>query len=327
MKATINDVARISGVSIGTVSRVLNDKPGVKPSTRDKVKKVVSELGYIPESAARDLSRGQSLTIGVHLYRGGFHMSPYSVLYFQNIMREIHERGGKVIDLPSRSDGLPTVNVDGILLHGAYQGDPRIDYLDREGIPYVLIGHHMGSSWVSPDDFDGGRQAAEYLLKCGHSSIIHATGRLDMQGSADRFRGFNTALRERGMEVPLEKVLTKMTTSLDAYRIFSQFIKNRKTLFNESTAVFAGTDEIAVGIIAAIEDAGKTVPGDYSVVGYDDMPEIGSNLTTVHQDIPGLAGRSLEMLMDRIEGREPPSVLLPVQLVVRETSGLNIRSM
>ncbi len=106
MKFTITDVARMSGVSTGTVSRVLNNKPGVKPSTREKVQKIVSQLGFIPESAARDLSLGKSMTIGIHLSLEKFHMAPYVVLYFQNIMRGIYERGWKVVELESKSNVL-----------------------------------------------------------------------------------------------------------------------------------------------------------------------------------------------------------------------------
>ncbi len=222
---------------------------------------------------------------------------------------------------------MPYTNVDGIILLGAYQGDPRIEFLDRENIPYVLVGRDFGKSWVAPDDIDGGRQVARYLLQCGHTSIIHATGQLELQASADRFVGFSRELKKSGIKLSPDRILSNFPSSLAAYRAFSKFIIEKHEIFEDSTAVFAGTDEIAVGVIAAIEDSGKIVPADYTVVGFDDMPEIGSHFTTIHQDIPFLAETSLNLLIEQLEGAEPRCMVLPVQLIVRNTSGINLRSL
>lgn len=327
MKRTIHDVAELSGVSTGTVSRVLNNRPGVKLTTRDKVLRVIKELGYVPESAARDLSRGKSLTIGVHIYGKGLHLAPFSVLFFQNVMKNVLEKGGRIIDLPSMDNGLPFTNVDGIILHGAHQGDPRIDFLEQKKIPYVLVGHDLGKSWVVPDDIDGGRQVAKYLVKCGHRSIIHITNRLDNQSSADRYKGFSGELTSSGIEFSPKNLISNVSTSLGAYRAFNRYIKSNRSGYESSTAIFASSDEIAIGVVAAIEDSGRSVPGDYSVVGYDDMPEIGSSLTTIHQDISSLASTSLELLIEQIEGKPPRKVTLPVQLIIRNTTCVNIKNM
>lgn len=326
MKRTISDVARLSGVSTGTVSRVLNNRPGVKPTTREKVLRVIKEVSYIPESAARDLPRGRSLTIGIHIYEKGLHLAPFSVLFFHDIMKRILEKGGRLIDLPSMDNGLPCTNVDGIILHGAHKGDPRIDFLEKKNIPYVLIGHDLGKSWISPNDIDGGRQVAKYLVSCGHSSFLHITGRLDSQCNNDRYKGFVGELSALGVDFLSSNLISNVATSLEAYRAFNKYIISNKSGYESSTAIFASSDEITIGVIAAIEDSGKSVPADYSIVGYDDMPEIGNSLTTIHQNIPRLAATALELLLEQINGKEPRSVTLPVQLIIRNSSGINIKN-
>jgi LacI family transcriptional regulator len=320
MKKTIHDVAELSGVSIGTVSRVLNNRPGVKSSTRIKVQEAVDALAYIPESSARDLPRGGSKTIGIHLIQGGLHLAPFSVLFFRSVMRRVVQCGDRLLDIPSRPDGMPAAGADGLILMGAHQGDPRIDYLEKENIPHVLIGHDLGLSWVSPDDVDGGRQAGNYLTRIGHRQIIHVAGHLGFQSCRDRLAGLQEALSTFSPGLKPLAVLENMDTTLDAYRRIQAFIRDEPETFRKATAIFCETDEFAAGVKAALEDAGYTVPGDYSIVGYDDMPEIGNNFTTVHQDIELLASTALELLQDQFSGNPPKSRVLPVQLIVRNTT-------
>jgi LacI family transcriptional regulator len=320
MKPTIHDVAKLSGVSIGTVSRVLNNRPGVKDKTRIKVEEAVKRLDYIPESAARDLSRGGSKTVGIHMIDGGHHLAPFSVLFFRNVMHKVISSGGRLLDLPSRPDGLPTLGADGVILLGAHQGDPRIDFLEKEEIPYVVVGHDLGRSWISPDDVDGGRQAGEYLTKIGHRNIVHITGRLAFQSSLDRFTGFQAALSSAIPDLKPIAIIESVETTLDAYRQIKAFIQTKNEQFLKATAFFCGSDEIAVGVKAALEDDGFNVPRDYSIVGYDNLPEIGNGFTTIHQDIALLAETALDLLQAQFDGKPPMSRILPVQLIVRNTT-------
>ena len=326
MKATIHDVARISGVSTGTVSRVLNNKPSVNPVTRERVKNAVKELGYVPESAARDLSTGSRLTIGIHLAEGTHHLTPFSLLFFQSVMRKTLGFESRVVDLPSKTDGLPSTNVDGIILLGAHKGDPRIEYLESKGIPYVLVGHDIGKCWVAPDDYDGGRQVAKYLTACGHKHILFVSFRLDFQNIMDRLRGFTDELESSGSTLSDSQIISEVDTSLDAYRKFSIYIKEHPKEIEQSTAIFACSDEIAVGVKAALSDNGYSIPKDFSLVGFDDMPELSEGLTTVHQDIPTIASIAIELLHEQIQGKAPSNRILPVQLVVRRSTGINLHN-
>lgn len=320
MKITIHDVAKMSGVSIGTVSRVINNKPGVKKATRIKVEEAVTVLKFIPESAARDLSRGGVKTIGIHLIQGGLHLAPFSVLFFRSVMRRVVSSGDRLLDIHSRPDGLPEAGADGLILMGAHQGDPRIEYLEKKCIPHVLIGHNLGESWVTPDDVDGGRQVGNYLIKIGHRQIMYVAGHFVFQNCRDRLAGLQAALDEFSPGLKPAAVLENMDTTLDAYRRMQEFIRDSLEKFRKITAIFCETDEFAVGVRAALEDAGYTVPGDYSLVGYDDMPEIGKSFTTVHQDIELLAETALELLQDQFLGNPPRSKVIPVQLIVRNTT-------
>ncbi|MBN2859129.1 MAG: LacI family DNA-binding transcriptional regulator [Sphaerochaetaceae bacterium] len=326
MKPTIHDVARLSGVSTGTVSRVLNNKPSVNPVTRERVKSVVRQLGYVPESAARDLSTGNRLTIGIHLAEGTHRLTPFSLLFFQAVMRKTLGIESRVVDLPSKSDGLPVTNVDGVILLGAHKGDPRIEYLESQGIPYVLVGHDIGRCWVAPDDYDGGRQVAKYLTDCGHKHILFVSFRLDFQNIMDRLRGFSDMLESVGCTLSDSQIISEVDTPLDAYRKFSTFIREHPEEMDRTTAVFACSDEIAVGVKAALYDNGYSVPRDISLVGFDDMPELSDGLTTVHQDIPATASIAIELLHDQILGKGPGTRILPVQLVVRRSTGINLSS-
>jgi LacI family transcriptional regulator len=327
MKATIHDVARVSGVSIGTVSRVLNNKPSVKPSTRERVQLAVDELGYVPESAARDLSTGSRLTVGIHLTEGTHRLTPFSLLFFQAVMRKALGFGARVVDLPSRPDGLPSTNVDGVILLGAHKGDPRIEYLEAQGMPYVLIGHDIGRCWVAPDDYDGGRQIARYLTACGHKQILFVSFRLDFQNITDRLRGFTDGLESAGSTLLESQIISDVDTSLDAYRRFSRYIREQPDQMERATAIFACSDEIAVGVKAALIDNGYSIPNDYSLVGFDDMPELSDGLTTVHQDIPEIASIAIQLLQEQIAGKAPETRIVPVQLVVRRSTGMNLRTL
>jgi len=326
MKVTIHDVAKKVGVSIGTVSRVMNNREGVKDSTREKVEQAVVELGYVPESAARDLQKGRGLTIGIHFTAGTLHLAPFSVLFFQSVMRKASSWGIKVIDLPSRADGLPLTNVDGVLLLGAHHGDPRIDFLEKEGIPYVLIGHHLGKSWVAPDDEDGGRQVANYLAGCGHENVLFVGSHLHFQNIIDRLKGFQTEWKRHGLILPQQRILSGVNTPLEAYRLFLGYMKENPLEWEQITAIFACSDEIAAGLRAALSDEGYALPADLSLVGFDDMPELATDLTTVHQSIPDIAEISIRILKRIIEGGEPEHQIVPVQLILRKTSGINLRS-
>jgi len=315
-KATIKDVADFAGVSVGTVSRVLNDRPNVRTHTRSLVIHAIKTLNYEPDAAARELSGLSGKTIGLNIAPGTPRLTPYFFVFFESLLRTVKAEGYRFEEIANKPDGLPDRLPDAAVLFGAHADDPRIEYFQKSGIPFVLIGHGSQFCSVCPEDFDGGYQAGRHLIRLGHRDIVHIGSYLSYEASLDRYKGFQTALLEAGVEHNHSFIIDGGGSALDSYRALIKFFG----LGNHFTAVFAGSDEMARGAIAAIEDMGKKVPYDVSVVGYDDLPEIGARLTTIHQNIPLLAETAITLLQEQFKSLHCRHVDLPVQLVARETT-------
>ena len=314
LRPTIQDVAQAAGVSTGTVSRVLNDRPGVKASTKTAVLTAVTRLEYRPDTAARQLSGGRAKRIGFHVSAHNSRFSPFYMLFMEHLIIGFEEDGYRLDDIPSRPDGLPARLPDGMVLFGVHDDDLRISYLETRGVPFVLEGHAPGQRWVRADDYSGGRQATEHLERLGHTEILHLGGDLNGQAAFDRLRGYRDVLTENGL-TPLEP-LNGGFTVLGAYRAVRRAL-DAGTPFS---ALFAASDEMAQGAITALEDAGLRVPRDVSVVGFDDLPEFGEGLTTVRQDVAKVAETAVTLLKEGLAGEPVRHEVVPVQLVVRGTT-------
>jgi LacI family transcriptional regulator len=314
-RATIRDVAQRADVSVGTVSRALNGRAGVHPDTRRRVQAAVAELGYAPDRAARELSIRRPITVGLSVAHGHRRLIPFFVLFLEHLLEGLASSGLRVRDVPTGSDGLPTEATDALVLLGAHPDDPRIAHLQAIGRPFVLLGHRAGVRSVAADDAAGGRLAAEHLLRLGHRSMLHVTGAPHGQGFADRQRGFRDALAAAGAPA-VGTLACDDATPLGGYRGLRRYLAEHPA----PTAVFAATDELAVGCIAAASDLGLRVPHDLSVVGFDDLPEFGDGLTTIRQDIRALAHVTVELLHEGLRGLPVRSVRLPVTLLARGTT-------
>ena len=311
VRPTIQDVAQTAGVSTGTVSRVLNGRPGVKASTKTAVLAAVRRLEYRPDAAARQLSGGRAKRIGFHVPAGSGRFLPFYTLFEKYLVGGFREEGYRLENLPSRPDGLPERLADGVVLFGVHDDDPRIPFLAAQGVPFVLEGHADGQRWVRADDYSGSRQATEHLVRLGHTEILHLSGDPSGQAAFDRFRGYRDVLADAGLAAlnPLDGGFTV----LGGYRA----IRRALAAGAHFSAVFAASDEMARGAIAALEDAGLGVPRDVSVVGFDDLPEFGEGLTTVRQDIKRIAKTAMTLLQEGLAGRPVRHEAVPVQLVVR----------
>lgn len=314
-RATIRDVAEAAGVSIGTVSRALNARSGVHPGTRRRVMDAARVLAYDPDRAARELSNRRAVSVGLSVAHGYRRLTPFFALFLEHLSAHLAMSGLRVDDLPTRSDGLPDGDADAFVLLGAHPDDPRIGHLTRVGRPFVLVGRHPGVRCVAADDEAGGRLAAEHLLRLGHRDVALVTGQPHAQAMADRARGFTTALAEAGSAAPT-RLVADDGTSLGAYRVLRSHLESGA----RPTAVFAASDEMATGCMAAATDVGLRVPADVSVVGFDDLPEIGVGLTTVRQDFEALARETVALLHEALRGDEARSVRLPVALISRGTT-------
>lgn len=314
-RTTIQDVAARAGVSTGTVSRVLNQRPGVSEATRAQVQLAMDELDYRPDSAARTLSLN-AVTVGLNLPREARRLTPFFMLFLEHLIAHIQPFGYRFTEVPAGDDGLPAWLPDALIVHGATDDDPRIPWLRDQAIPFVLIGRSEHSSWVAPDDLDGGRQAAGHLIRLGHRRLVFLGGSPVHQSNHDRFEGFAAACHEAGLNPPEPCLLAAEADSLAGYRA----IRNLFADGNSATAIFAGSDELARGAVAALQDLGLQVPLDVSVVGYDDLPETGMNLTTIRQDVSLICSTAVTLLRERMEGKPQRGVNLPVQLKVRGTT-------
>jgi LacI family transcriptional regulator len=315
-RATIDQVAELAGVSTGTVSRVLNNRRGVHVKTRQAVLSAIASLEYRPDQAARELSFRQTTKVGLSIGLGSRRLIPFFMLFLEHLITELQNDGYRLEEIPTRSDGLPERLTDAMILFGAHDDDPRIRYLQQKKIPFVLIGHYDGTRWVMPDDYSGGLEATRHLLRLGHTEILHVSGLMNNQTFHDRYRGYQDALKEEGIKPKREWLLDGDFTTLSAYRVVRKLYEQTP----KATAIFAASDEMALGVIAALEDVGLKVPLDVSVVGFDDLPEISEKLTTVRQDIPALAARAVALLKEGLRGEAVRHEKIPIQLMVRGTT-------
>ena len=341
-KRTIHDVANEAGVSTSTVSFVLNNRPGVGEQTRRSVLAVVQRLNYIPDRAAQELASKAMKSVGLSVSPSGRRLAPFPTLYRERLFDELQRRGFRPEELATRSDGLPERISDLTVLMGLCENDPRLHYLREHHLPFIVFGHLEGADvpWLAQDNYGGGKQATEHLLQLNHKDILFvldsgapeslrrrdATGPFLSQVANERYRGYRDALLEAGIPVNADLSIVTDFTTLGAYRAVTKALRSELKF----SAVFAISDELAVGAIAALEDAGLRVPIDVSVVGFDDMPEVGEHLTTVRQDIPLLAAATVELVQEALEGKAPRHIEVPVQLIVRGTTerkrGLSFRT-
>lgn len=318
MKPTIEDIASASGVSKGTVSRVINGHPAVASSTRERVLGVMERLGYQPDPAARQLSWRTGKTLGVSVLEGDPLLSPYQVLFHRAIERRTAPLGLTVQDVGEAFAELPRLPSAMLVMHVREQ-DPRLAFLRERQIPAVLVGHNPEWSWVAPDDRDGAAIAARTLVDLGHRDLLFV-GAGESQVARDRRSGFEDVARALGARVT---VVESDFTVLGGYRA----ARGAWASGERPTGIFAGSDEAAAGVIVALRDLGVRVPRDVSVIGFDGLPEIpaagesfGGRLTTVAQDIDRVAVQALELVLEALAGHPPRGVYVPVRLVHGETT-------
>ncbi|MBX7431801.1 LacI family transcriptional regulator [Mycobacterium sp. Y57] len=324
------DVAQRAGVSRTLVSFILDGKPGASQETRQRVLAIAEELGYRPDSAARLLAQGRSRTLGV--------MTDVRQLFQADLVTAIYPAAEKLgyevllsANLPDRTEA--TV-VDSLLSHrcGALilLGTNSTNEFLRElagRAPVVVacrrlpgVGTGPALATVRTNDAKGIRQAVDYLVELGHRTIHHVDGG-EESGSADRSRAYKSAMRSHGLGD--EITVIPGAHNEDAGAAAARTMLAASTL---PTAVLAGNDRCALGILDVFTRAGVDVPGDVSLIGYDDSalsenPRI--DLTTIHQDAPEIACRSVELAVNMlVEGASRAAdVVLEPTLVIRGTTG------
>ncbi|MFC9918591.1 LacI family DNA-binding transcriptional regulator [Agromyces binzhouensis] len=287
--ATIFDVARLAGVSHQTVSRVLNDLPNVRPATRARVEQAIKQLRYVPSQAARALVTRRTRTLGL-IVSGAPDYGPSSTaLHFNEAARDARYSvitasmlEADAASMRSTAELLVRQNVEAIVLIAAQRGGlDTIERLDL-GVPVVAVASEdrgaLHRVWL--DQYAGARLAVEHLIGLGHREIRHVSGPTSATDTAERLRAWSSTLGEHGL--PAREPLVGNWSPGSGYVHGRALAEDR-----EMTAVFVANDQMALGVIHALAEAGRSVPGDVSVVGFDDIPEaefFAPPLTTVRQD-------------------------------------------
>jgi DNA-binding LacI/PurR family transcriptional regulator len=326
----IRDVAERAGVGVGTVSRVLNDAPGVAAATRQRVRAVMDELGYRPSSTARNLSLGRTLTLGVV---APFFTSPSVVERLRGIddvvgesdydltlfnIETIEQRRAAMRRFARRA------RVDGVIVISLPMTAGEVRALQRDGLPVVCVDvANSPLPYVAIDDVEGGAIATSHLLAAGHTRVAFVGDVKDVAfgfaSSERRLEGFRRALAEAGLTLPASYVKRGPFGRESAGRLARQLLALRR----RPTAVFAASDVQAFGVLDAAARAGLAVPEDLSVIGFDDIELAAAiGLTTVRQPLRESGQLGARMLLGAVEGRKlAPDGLPKLAVVSRRTVG------
>lgn len=326
-RVVATDVAREVGVSQKTVSRVVNGDPHVRPEVRVRVLGTIERLGYQPNRAARALVSGRSRSIGL-LSIGSTDYGPSSLMVGSE--RAI-KRAGYALILVNTPEGDPeaitsairdlhTLGVDGLVIN-----EPSGSFTPPTGLadlPVLSLSGRSGASMreivVGTDEAGGVAEVMSHLLGLGHRTVHHVAGPAAWGSATRRRAAWEEELRRAGAPVP--------TPVHGDWSVRSGYEAGRRLAEDpELTAVFTANDQMAIGVLRALSQAGVRVPEDVSVVGFDDVPEaayLSTALTTVRQDLAATADRGVGLLVGAIEHAEvaPTRELMPVRLVVRETT-------
>ncbi|MEQ2129025.1 LacI family DNA-binding transcriptional regulator [Caldanaerobacter subterraneus KAk] len=332
MAVTIKDIARLANVSVTTVSRVINNKPeGVSEETRQKILKLVKELGYQPNAIARGLVTKKTKTIGLII-------PDISNPFFPDIARGVEDSAhiyGYNVFLCNTDDNLEKESeyiralkekyVDGIIFTSSVPSDyQHIMELVRDGVPIVMMDRRMESEeiyGVFIDNYEGGYLATKHLIDLGHRKIGCITGPLKVKNARERLEGYKRALLDNGIEVD-ERLIFE-----GDYKINSGIIGTEKLLNDNKdiTAIFACNDLMAYGAYKTIRSYGYKIPDDISVVGFDDIllsQIMEPQLTTIRQPAYDMGLTAARMLIKLIEGKKVSKkiIIFKPQLVIRQST-------
>lgn len=322
------DVAKLAGVSHQTVSRVVNGQDNLRPETRRRVEEAIRLLGYRPNRTARALVTRRSATIGVIGSKSGY-WGPSTVhrtiqaagreagYFVSSVNLQSHTRG----ELADALDHLRDHHVEGIVLIAAH--DEAIEAVRAQevadGTPVVVVeGDPAKARWtVGVDQVEGAELATRHLVELGHTDVVHLAGPQAWTEARARLQGWQQAMYAAGLR-PARHVEGDWSAR-SGYEAGLVLAEDR-----DVTAVFAANDQMALGLVRALVEAGRSVPGDVSVVGFDDIPEapyLLPPLTTVRQDFTAVGRRAIEILRAAIaDPAAAPEPLIRPELVLREST-------
>jgi DNA-binding LacI/PurR family transcriptional regulator len=334
---TIKDVAREAGVSIATVSYVLNNKEaGITENTRRQVLEAVKRVGYTPNVTARNLKANRSRLIGYAwhevplgqvnsvLDRFAYYLAQAAEAAGYHMMTFTHPADGPV---QVYDDLIRTGRVDAFVLSDTNTDDSRIRFLIDQGFPFVSFGQanpDWDFCWVDTDGRTGVRRAVDYLIELGHRQIAMVSWPEYSLVGESRLAGYRDGLTTSGIPQHPTYIFRgefKIETGIEAVRYWSRLPAGERP-----TAVVAVTDLIAIGVMNEAERQGMVVGHDLSVIGYDDVPltqYLRPALTTIQQPIPEIGRKIIEMLEATLAGEslEERNVLFAPKLIIRDSAG------
>jgi LacI family transcriptional regulator len=328
MRPTIYDVAERAGVSIATVSRVLNGSPKATAATRDMVLRAVRELGYRPNAAARSLAGRATDTLALVFPEIS---SPFfaEIIRGAEIEARLHQYHLLIYGIPEvgETDALLPVlssRVDGLIL-GGHCDDAFVRTLDRQGVPFVLLGRGVEGyavSTIQADSYHGVHEAVTHLIDHGYRRIAFIGGPEGYPQVVVRLKAYRQALADREWPADPTLILHSDFSEAGGHATAGRLL----SLPEPPHAIFAANDQMAIGAIDAVRAAGLRVPEDVAVVGFDDIPVaayVHPALTTVRRQIYESGVLAVRLLLNRIADPEgtPEHVALPTRLVVRRSCG------
>lgn len=330
----IRDIARLSGVGVSTVSRVLNNHPDVKESTREKVMQIIKESNYIPNNSARILKQSNTMNIGV-LVKGVF--NPFFSEIISTIGNKINESKYTMIlqqnaftfeqDVDILKSFIKEKRLQGVICLGGNFDDIDEESFKNIDVPVVLTSVNSitskgknNYSTVGIDNLKSSYDATEYLINLGHKNIAIMLGeKNDLCISWWRYKGYKVALEDNGITVDNENLLIGEYDTKTAYNETKKLLERN----NKITAIFAISDIMAMGVAKAITDLGLKVGKDISVVGFDgmDFSEFyNPGITTVKQPKEAMASTSVDLLFALMNGKgDHKHILLDTELIERES--------
>ncbi len=330
---TLEEIGKIAGVSRATVSRVINNHPNISDSVRRRVLEVIEETGYQPNIAARTLASSQSRILGLVIPAiiSNVFTNPYYPRLIQGITKVCNERDYTLtffmFETPEEQESGTTriVNnalIDGLILNADYNENNLVDRLLKAQMPFVQIGRPIDDApihFVDADNFEGGKMATQHLIELGCKRIGQVATAKNPAGE-DRDRGYRATLLEHHIAIDEDLIVQGDFSESQAYRV------TRDLLEQKPDGIFVQSDWMAIGVIRAIQEAGLDIPGDIAIVGFDDLPiatRDKPHLTTIRQPIEETGRAAVETLLDVIKNPNiaPQSRELPVELVIRDTSG------
>jgi DNA-binding LacI/PurR family transcriptional regulator len=331
-KVTIRDVAAKAGVSYQTVSRVINNKADVAPETRERVRSVIETLNYRPSIVARTLAQNQSRIIGFVMPFDAGYLSedPHLLQVICGAVRQaaLHDYSTLLVVPASQHEKMAAYErllkdylIDGVIVEGKDEEEGITRLLDS-GYPVVVVGYKSNGMYgVHSDDEGGAYSLAQHLIALGHQKIALIHGPEGDLAMAARWKGYQQAFRDAGIEPDPDLFERGDYSSSSGYEATNRLMEK----VPRPTVILAFNDRMAIGAIRWLHNHGYKVPNDISVVGFDDIPcaqDISPALTTVRQYSYALGQRAADVLIDLIAGKQPqvPEIVLATQPIIRSST-------